>query len=260
MAFPDGGYHPRDDDPWDEHQWEQFMRENDRRVDAYMALLHGFLRSHPRPSGDDPVALARWKEALRGFVERKGWTRDDLVLPFLWLDDAPPRSDHPDEADDTTEAATGDSFLAFDLPDEAFEEGFGDDALIDPLDDFESLPLWQQAYALSTAVLHWADAVPGTAKDDTLVEFCTLVTRIPANVAKGHGLGYERDTLGGNIACVKRALRSANGALALMPSLRDVGMLTGPRYRRLYEDLYECRNALGVYVQELRHRFDLGID
>jgi hypothetical protein len=239
------------DEPWDEDQWEAFLRENDKRMDRYMELLRDFLRRHPRPTGEDPRRLARWKEALRAFIDEKGWTRDDLALPFLWLDE---------EGDFTEDDAW------FDL-DEALESAFvADPYLTDDeweaasLDELEQLPIYQQAFALTRRVMDWSDDVPGGVKDSTLVQFCANVMQVPAKVAEGHAIGYERDMLGGNIACVKRALAAANSALQRLYQLKHEPYMARDTYRALYEDTYELRNALGLYVQDLRDRFNLGID
>ncbi len=234
------------DEPWDEEQWEAFLRENDKRVDRYMELLHDFLRHHPRPPHDEPARLEAWKNDLRAFIEQKGWTRDDLALPFLWLDDA-------DDLEDNPLLQYDDAFDEDDLFDEDEEAAF-------TLDSLERLPIYQRAFALTGRIMDWADEVPGGDKDSTLVQFCSNVMQIPAKVAEGHGIGYERDMLGGNIACVKRALAAANAALTLLRQLKDAPYMTPRTYRELYEETYELRNALGVYVQELRARFDLGID
>lgn len=238
------------DEPWDENQWEAFLRENDRRMDRYMELLHDFLHAHPRPERDDPERLAAWKDDLRAFIDKKGWTRDDLALPFIWLDDADDVDEHP--------------LLGFDDisgDDAFFDEGlFGEDEDDFMLDSLERLPIYQQAFALTGRVMDWSDEVPGGVKDSTLVQFCANVMQIPAKVAEGHAIGYERDMLGGNIACVKRALASANAALTLLKQLKPEPYMTASTYRALYEETYELRNALGLYVQELRERFNLGID
>jgi hypothetical protein len=84
--------------------------------------------------------------------------------------------------------------------------------------------------------------------------------QVPAKVAEGHAIGYERDMLGGNIACVKRALAAANSALQRLYQLKHEPYMARDTYRALYEDTYELRNALGLYVQDLRDRFNLGID
>jgi len=239
------------DEPWDENQWEAFLRENDKRVDRYMELLHDFLQTHPRPTRDEPERLATWKDDLRAFIDEKGWTRDDLALPFIWLEDADDADENPlFRFDDTFDE---DAFFDDGLFDEDFDDDFS-------LDSLERLPIYQEAFALTSRVMDWSDEVPGGVKGSTLVQFCANVMQIPAKVAEGHAIGYERDMLGGNIACVKRALAAANAALGLLRQLKHEPYMTPATYRVLYEDTYELRNALGIYVQELRARFNLGID
>jgi hypothetical protein len=48
---------------------------------------------------------------------------------------------------------------------------------------------------------------------------------IPARIAGGHGIGYERDSLCGNIACCKRALGCLNESLDALLALRKRGAL-----------------------------------
>src|SRR5690606_20628579 len=126
--------------------------------------------------------------------------------------------------------------------------------------DLGTLPIYRQAFDLATEVLDWSHTLPGAMKDSTLVQLCSHLMQIPADVAKGHGIGYEQDMIGGNIACVKRALADANAALDLLAESRDAPYMEGRRYARFYEAVFELRNALGIYVQDLRDRFDLGID
>jgi four helix bundle protein len=239
------------DEPWDENQWEAFLRENDKRVDRYMELLHDFLQAHPRPGRGDPDRLALWKDDLRAFIERKGWSRDDLALPFIWLEESDDLEENPlFRLDDTLDE---DAFFDEDLLAESEDDMFS-------LDSLERLPIYQQAFDLTSRVMDWSDDVPGGVKDSTLVQFCASIMQIPAKVAEGHAIGYERDMLGGNIACVKRALGAANAALTLLRQLKREPYLPTSTYRKLYEETYELRNALGLYVQELRERFNLGID
>lgn len=224
------------DEIWDEHRWERFLRENDRRVDHFMGHLYGFISHNPLPAQDDPEAIARWEADLRAFLTAKGWPSDEGAALDFFADDV---------ADEETDA--------LDVYDE--EEDFDD-----RFDEPPKPDVYHKAVDLSEHVLAWSNTLPGRAKDSTLVHFCTYVTQIGSNIAKGHGIGYEQDVIGGNIACAKRGLAAANSALELLPELRaDVGMTAAP-YLTLYERVFEVRNALGLYIQELRSRFDLGID
>jgi hypothetical protein len=73
-------------------------------------------------------------------------------------------------------------------------------------------------------------------------------------------MGLELEMIGGNIACLKRALAAANAALELLRELKPAGYVDTALYLSFYEDTYEIRNQVGVYVQVLRRRFDLGIE
>lgn len=217
------------DEIWDEYDWEAFLRKNDERVDRYMRHLYEFIAENPPPGEADTEALRVWEERLRAFLHARGWRQEEDVLPPL-----------PEEDDD----------LFMDVQGDPLAEGAG----------FQALPIWRTAYALTTRVLDWSNTLPGEVKDSTLVQFCSSVSQIPANLAKGHAIGYEIDCIGGNIACVKRSLAAANAALALLQELREAPYLPRPTYRRLYEQTYEVRNAIGLYVLELRERFKLGLD
>ena len=225
------------DENWDEHRWERFLRENDRRVDHFMGHLYGFISRNPPPAQDDVEAVARWEADLRAFLAAKGWPSDEGALDFFT------REDDGDEDDDA---------LDFELD---FDEDF-DDLFDEPPEP----DVYHKAAALADRVLAWTMQLPGRAKDSTLVHFCNHVTQIGANIAKGHGIGYERDAIGGNIACAKRGLAEANSALDLLPELKAEAGMTDDAYLKLYEQVFEVRNALGLHIQELRARFDLGID
>ncbi len=231
-----------DDEIWDEDRWEAFLRENDKRVDRFMDLLFTFLADHPLPEEDDAAARSVWEESLRQFLNGQGFRPEDHSIAFLF-DDEEPDEDAPEW---------------FSLDPEGYEDD--EDFFDEDLDGFRELPVYQRAFAFANDVLDWANALPGDIKDSTLVQFCTYVTQIPANIAKGYGIGFERDMLGGNIACAKRGLKAANQALELLREMKRVPYLPADVYRRLYEQAFEVRNELGLYVQDLRRRFDLGID
>ncbi len=233
-----------DDEAWDEERWEAFLRDNDKLADRYMDLVFRFMRKYPHPGFDDAEALDAWKEALRLFLKEKGWRRDDISLPFLWLDE--------EHAEDLAEADP----WALEGDEGLFE---GED-VEDDFEELEQLAVYRDAFALSHEVLDWAEALAGAVKDSTLVQFCSHVNQIAANIARGHGIGRERDALGGNIACAKRGLADANAALLLLRQMKRAPYMDAATYRRLYERAFEIRNQVGLYVQDLREQFDLGID
>ena len=128
------------------------------------------------------------------------------------------------------------------------------------MEELSFLPIYQDALSLTRRVLQWSDKLPGAVKDSTLVQFCANVMQVTANIAKGHGIGLEQDTIGGNIACLKRAIKAANIALELLLEMKEQPYMQSGLYKPLYEQLYELRNETGIYIQNLRDRFNLGID
>lgn len=230
-----------DDEIWDEDQWESFLKKDDDRVARYMKLLNRFLAEHPLPKTDDPNKDQEWKDAFNAYLIEHGLVLDDVEQDLF----------HEQEGEVDEEG-----MLRFDLEEEELD-------LEEEYNSFESLqqlPAYQKASALTSAVLSWSDALPGSIKDSELVQFCSNIMQITANIAKGHGMGYDREVLGGNIACLKRGIKSANAALDLLREMKSRSYMRPAQYLDLYEQTYEVRNTVGLYIQELRERFNLGID
>lgn len=224
------------DEIWDEHQWEAFLTEHDRRFDRFMSDLYSFMRLQPPPRVGDRAAYRVWKENLRSFLIAKGWKH--LGFPSTDGDAMRPEHDVPLPLDD---------------------EVIGDE-VSDESDEVGEPPVYRRALRLGREVLAWANSLPASLKDSTLVQFCSSVIEIASNISKGHLIGYERETMGGNIACVKRALHAANTALECLQEMKKATFMRPEVYIRLYEQMYELRNSLALYVLDLRERFMLGID
>lgn len=222
---------------WDEERWEAFLKENDRHLERYMNLLFRFMSEHPPLGEAGSAARQEWEDQLRAYLLSNGIRTDD-VFPREWDD---PEDSEPSSHGDRT------AYLDHGEPD-------------DDVSSLDRLPVYRAAHRLAARVLKWSNTLPGHVKDSTLVQFCSHVTQIPANLAKGHGIGYEIDMIGGNIACSKRALASANDALELLREMKSEDYLDERLYRSVYEEAFHVRNDIGVHVQELRARFDLGVD
>ena len=236
---------PFDNEAWDEDRWEAFLRDHDRRVDRYTELIFRFMRKYPQPDPEDAGAFASWRDALRAWLRDKGWRFDDVIMPFFWLEEEQADEELADEEVFLFDGST--LFADHDDEEDAFSE-------------LERLPVYLSASTLSAEVLDWAHALSDDVKDSALVHFCSYVAQVPAHIARGYGIGHEHDTLGGNIACAKRGLADANAALDLLGRMKRAPYLDEPTYRRLYEQVYEVRNEVALYVQDLREWFNLGID
>jgi hypothetical protein len=226
-----------DGEIWDEDQWEAFLKATDRHLDRYMALLFRFMSEDPPDRNGGSSARKAWEVRFHTYLLSNG-LYPDASFPRYW-----------DETDDG-EALAADDDAALLEPDDAADISM-------PL---ERLSAYRAARRCARRVLTWSNALPGSLKDSTLVQFCAHITQISGNLAKGHGIGYEMDMIGGNIACAKRALAAANAALELLREMRGAEYMNEALYRSLYESVFHIRNGVGIYVQELRARFDLGVD
>lgn len=231
---------------WDEHQWEEFFRESDKRTELYHQLWEAYIRDHPPPEEDAPQHLqdAYWDAMHADLAVQMGWDSDyEDDVEDLWLDiDDDALYDDLEDDELEEEWKTG---LAEEFPDEQ---------------PTEELPLWQAADVFRQATFAWLETVPPPYRGTAIVEVCANVIQIVTKLGAAHRMGYEMDVLGGNIAQTKRALQAANRALTALHNLRDADFMANHDYERLYEQAYEVRNGLALRVQSLRERFEKGVE
>lgn len=209
---------------WDEHRWEEFFRESDKRTDKYVRLLEKYM-DHP--------------DRDRIIAEEMGWTH---LL---------------DEGDNKNEEWI-DEFII-----DEFEEGEEWKRLTgyEPTDydSFENLPLYKQAFEFTIDAMNLVDDRLADVNDESVSAFARSVIVPPAKIAGGFGLGFEMDSLGGNIANCKRGLNAANQMLNALYEIGDKGLLARKIYLEYYDRAKEVRDELAIYIVELRERFRRGI-
>src|SRR5690625_7444837 len=67
-----------------------------------------------------------------------------------------------------------------------------------------------------------------------------------------YSFGFEKDMMGGNIAYTKKALYSANETLSYLQKMKKEQLIVSSIYVKLHSRLFEIRNDIGIYVQEVR--------
>ena len=171
---------------WHEDDWEGFLLRQDALNAKYQELFET-LRDHP----DRDEIIAR---------EMHWILPDDVGQP----------------ADDDDEAEPFDPGLEdpFDS-EEAFIADLDNIAAYREAQDFALLVDRQLTSRLRERMTEDADAV----------EAVRAAVDVTDHIANGHGIGYERDTLCGNIACCNRAARSLRECLDGLLALRRRGIL-----------------------------------
>lgn len=247
---------------WNEHQWEAHLNEIENRS----AQLRKFITSDPKGN------LPRWITLLRENVD-EGEAVDAFIEEELLLDDAYFPEDEDDWEDGEDEEWEDDDFFLQDeeflFPDEEEEEEFdsgeewkslSDDFIYSDYGSLEKLEIYNNARKFAVDVLKWAESVTPNDHNKTYHDFVSNILKIGAKLAGGYSFGFDQDFLGGNIAYNKKALYCANNALNLLQAQRKAPYMDPSSYKKLHIRLFELRNDIGVYVQQLRDRFNFGLE
>jgi hypothetical protein len=199
---------------WTEAEWERFMLDNERLMDRYQRVWE----EHPKKSWKDPL---------------------DLYYKVHYDLDAPEESEKEGgETPASTEPAPGDE---------------SQEAVSDGQDDVHGIPAYQSAYAFATMALDYVrqDGSEPGGPHPLREQLCLHALRIAADIAGGHGLGYEEDTLCGNIVKNRWALGHAKEAQRLLRLLAEREGST-PTSEALLSQLPPLINALEERIVELR--------
>jgi hypothetical protein len=118
--------------------------------------------------------------------------------------------------------------------------------------NFEEIPAYQIAYDFAIAVHNFVELFYPERIDvpeiKELAENCFLV---PVKIAGGHGMGYEKDTLEGNIANCKRGLIATNNCVNALASLK-AKTTPIPELLKLYTLAVKTRDVVKEWIEELR--------
>jgi len=157
--------------------------------------------------------------------------------------------------------------MHWNLPDEVAEgppeddeplDGDEEDALADlaASDDLASIPAYDAAQEFALAVEESLVRRLGerSACDEDACQASRTAEDIPSKIAGGHGIGYERDSLCGNIVCCKRALASVHECLDSLLSLRKRGVLPPAEADALLRRGRDVGEAMARRIEELRSR------
>ncbi|MGN8225513.1 hypothetical protein [Gracilimonas sp. BCB1] len=252
-----------DDEQWDEFKWEAHLNEVEKKSEQ----LRKFIASDPK--GNIPRWLTLLKESQNEDDAFEAYVEEELLMDEAYF---PEDEDDWDDEDD-------------DWDDEDFLFGLNEDGFMDQtdedFDDFdegeewkslsdqyahtdygslEDLDAFYEAKEFAVDILKWAETVPVKQQSEDFQEFVDESLKIGAKLAGGHSFGFEPEYIGANIAYSKKALASANHALELLQSLKKKSLFLKKEYLEFHSVLFELRNDIGIYIQELRDQFRLGLE
>ncbi|MBS0660005.1 MAG: hypothetical protein JSR82_17330 [Verrucomicrobia bacterium] len=210
-----------DDRPWDEHRWERFLQESDRRTEKFGQLLEKY-QDHPE------------RDAL--IAREMGW-------------ETPGESEDDEDLDEWQRqelaAAAAEAEGAAGETEEAGEE-----------DEFERQqhPLFQEAQAYVHRLLRVVQDRDEPAQRP-IHEALVGGAMICAAKLSVLSLGEPRPELGMIIAYAKRGLKALTDSLGAIEPARRVGLLSAELAQELQAQAFEVRGGIVALMGEYRAEF-----
>jgi hypothetical protein len=226
---------PNDDQPekvWDEHDWERFLQQQDRKTEKYMELLERFIDD---PNRDQIIA------------REMGWNH-------LLDQDGQDWAEHVDSQFEAEALASGAT-----CEDEEGGDSAGDSESGDGF-GFEVHPLYRSAFTLAA----WVDDMFEEAGEEVSghpagLKLAGQTAMASAKLAAALS-DDDIDEIGMTIAYLKRALRAVTTGLECAVELREARAISNERFGGLNKQLFHVRDGIiqlmGEYRAEWRRRFE----
>lgn len=258
--MPNGEFY---DGIWDEHQWEAHLDEIEKKSEQ----LRKFIA--PDPSGNIPRWITLLQENRDELDAVDAFIEEELQIEEAYFpddEDEDWEDEFDDDLDDFFYDEIEDDDFSFEESYDDFDEGedwkeLSEDFVMSGYGSIDTLEIYNNARELAAYVLQWSEGIHPKYLSPQFNDFVANILKIGAKLAGGYSFGFEQDFLGGNIVYNKKALSCANNSLLLLQdSLKKTPYMNREHYAELHESLFELRNDIGIYVQELREQFNRGFD
>ena len=246
---------------WNEFQWEAHLNEVEKKSEQ----LRKFIESDVK--GNVPRWITLLKESLSEDDAFEAFVEEELLMDEAYFPEDEDDWEDEDEFDDEDFLFGLDDYDEF--PDSDDEEDFdageewkslSEDFALSDNGSLDNLGLFRDARFYAVDILKWAESIDPKHQDKIFLEFVGDSLKIAAKLAGGYSFGFEQEFLGANIAYTKKSLGFANQSLGMIQKLKKRPCFTKQTYGELHGRLFELRNDIGIYVQELRDRFNTSIN
>lgn len=221
---------PHPNEEWNEEQWERFLQRADARAAKFQELLETLV---DHPEGDRIIAQEMgWNIKSLSCAEEGACLQCDRradceAYEMMLLADDSQRAEENPDVDDLTAC----------------------------FDELENVPAYTLSRSFAEEVCAFLRSRAAARIDDEDVRsalLCSMTT--PAQIAGGHGIGYDGDAINGNIANCKRARRNLATCSEALHQLDLRGLIDGADIARLRARAKEVDRAIGLWIDSLRRR------
>jgi hypothetical protein len=249
------------DDIWDEHRWEQHINDAEQKSEELRQYLESTLGKEP----------PRWFRLLEDHDKTDvvdQFIEEELMFEEAYFPDDDDDWEEDEEEDDifmSDEADDADDDSEDDFPDEMEDlngeewKAVSAEFTLSDYGDIQKWPIYTNAHDLTLDVFQYAKSNPSANEDHQFVEMGSLLLQMSAKLAGGYSFGFDVDSIGGNIVYCRKSLQFANRALELLQDQNKKRHMVNFPYADIHGRLFELRNDIGVFVQELRDRFKSGL-
>jgi hypothetical protein len=250
-----------DGELWNEFQWEAHLNEVEKKSEQLRKFIESDLK------GNTPRWITLLKESLSEDDAFEAYVEEELLMDEAYFPEDEDDWEEEDEFDDEDFLFGLDDLDEFpdDNEDDDFDAGeewksLSEDFALSDNGSLDNLGLFRDARFYAVDILRWAESVDPNHQDQIFLEFVGDSLKIAAKLAGGYSFGFEQEFLGANIAYTKKSLSFANQTLEKIKKLKKKKCFNQKSYSELHGSLFELRNDIGIYVQELRDRFNTSID
>ena len=217
-----------DRDGWDENDWEAFLRQGDVQHAKFQELADT-LEGHPQRE--------------RVIAEEMGWAHV--------LDGCRSGQQHCAACAERDACEIQQVYRFWSAA--ADESSAVDDAGQD-LDALHGIEAYSKGHRFCLEVHQRFDKIfdADHDPDGAVFQAVSASSSVPAKIAGGHSMGYDPDTLGGNIAYCMRALKSLDECTEALLDIRERGLAPEEQIAALLSMAEEVRVAGRGRIEELR--------
>jgi len=214
-----------EDGDWDEEDWERFLQKADVRTAKYLEL---FETLHNHPDCDNLIA------------KEMGWSHK--------YEDCDYNNGSCDNCGKRNECRIYEINQIFDNSTEY------DETIERDVEDVKNIIAYKKSYELYIKLSKYFRNREGVDADEDFLEAISASSKISAKIAGGHGMGYERDSLCGNIANCKRSLKNARICVYSLEIVRAKSTLPDSDINILISEAIKVEREVLKWIEYLRSR------
>ncbi len=210
---------------WDEEDWERFLQKADVRTAKYQEL---FETLHSHPDCDSLIA------------KEMGWSYEYEDCGF--------NDTSCINCEKRNECRIYEINQIFDNSIE-YEEATERD-----VEDVKNIVAYKRSYDFYIKLSRYFKNREGVDTDEDILAAISASSKVSAKIAGGHGMGYKRDTLCGNIANCKRSLKNARVCIYSLEILRAKSIFPGSGINILISEAIKVEREVLKWIEYLRSR------